>query len=604
MNVVPKDFTLHLLFNNPHEQFKVPSYQRRYAWRYNQQAALFKDIDMLMPGDGHLFGMLILHTDSHHGGVNTVDVVDGQQRLTTISILLFVLYNKFKDLKDDYNANQIAQLLYCGNPKNSTTPKLVLGELDNPDYLNLLNGKIDKIKNPNIANAFYNFKDFLDEGMQKDDEGWLHNYYNKLVYTAKIIRLDVQQAQDAYKLFETINNRGLKLSSTDILKNFILGHAAKISQEKLDDTKSLWSELIIALDGIPSDDFFRQYVSSIYTRKISNSKLIEEFKKHYFRHVQDVDKLGEYRYNYGVEEVEEIYDEEDTEDLIEDIIAENSEEEFIDNDSKRVDISAYLQDLVNAAKCYSHIWNKTFKDNKTNSRITDLQSIRSFPSYIFLMHYLQDNPNKKEIYKVLDMIASLMLRRHMTGKSTAYNDDIFAKLLKIERSDNYVSDIRESLLENCPDDDEFQDRFSTHELKQRVISRARYILTKIEYVSTGGTNEVIINSPEDVHVEHIIPQKIDTKKSKKEFGDWEVYLGDKARLNHKKKVNRIGNMTLLASDLNISASNNPFLKKKKSYKSSNIHMTKELAEYRDFKFYHLDKRGNELAALATKIWKL
>lgn len=604
MNIIPKDFTLHLLFNNPHEQFRVPSYQRRYAWRYNQQAALFKDIDMLMPGDGHLFGMLILHTDSHHGGVNMVDVVDGQQRLTTISILLFVLHKKFKDLKDDYNSNQIAQLLYCGNPEQSKTPKLILGELDNPDYLNLLNGKIDKIKNQNIASAFYNFNEFINESISKEDGSWILNYYTKLVYTAKIIRLDVQQAQDAYKLFETINNRGLKLSSTDILKNFILGHAAKISKEKLEDAKSLWSELIIALDGIPSDDFFRQYVSSIYTRKISNTKLIEEFKKHYFRLVQDVDKLGEYRYNYGVEEAEEVYDEDEIEDLINDIIAENPEEEEMDNDSDRVDISDYLQKVVNAAKCYSKIWNRTFKDNKTNSRISDLQSIRSFPSYIFLMHYLQGNSNKKEIYIVLDMVASLMLRRHMTGKSTAYNDDIFAKLLKIERSENYVSDIRESLLENCPDDDEFEDRFSTHELKQRVISRARYILTKIEYQKTGGTNEIIINSPEDVHVEHIIPQKIDTKKSKKEFGDWEVYLGDKAKLNHKKKVNRIGNMTLLASALNISASNNPFLKKKKSYKSSNITMTNELANFRDFKFYHLDKRGEDLAELAIKIWKL
>ncbi|MDX1699566.1 MAG: DUF262 domain-containing HNH endonuclease family protein [Melioribacteraceae bacterium] len=604
MNIIPKDFTLHSLFNNPHEQFRVPSYQRRYAWRFNQQAALFKDIDMLLPGDGHLFGMLILHTDSHHGGVNKVDVVDGQQRLTTISILLLVLYKKFKEQSEEYKANQIAQLLYCGNPETSNTPKLVLGELDNPDYLNLLKGNASKIKNRNILGAYQNFKSFIDEACEDKEEEWLSNYYDKLIHTAKIIRLDVQQAQDAYKLFETINNRGLKLSSTDILKNFILGHAAKISPEKLSAAKDLWSDLIIALDGIPTDDFFRQYVSSVYTRKISNTKLIEEFKKHYFRNVKDVDKLGEYRYNYGLEDSEELYneDEENGEDSADEIPVTEGAEAI--EDSKRLDISDYLRKIVDAATCYSKIWNRKFSDRKINSRIEDLQSIRSFPSYIYLMHYLQENNDKKEIYKILDMIGALMLRRHMTGRSTAYNDDIFAKLLRIDHDENYIKNVREALLEDCPDDDEFKDRFPTHELKQRVISRARYILSKLEYEKTGGTNEFVINSPEDVHVEHIIPQKIDTKKSKREYGDWESYLGDKSKLNHKKRVHRIGNMTLLASELNISASNNPFSKKKKSYKESNIFLTKELGENRDFKFYHLDRRGENLAELAVNIWKL
>ncbi len=319
MNVVPKDFTLHLLLNNPNEQFKVPSYQRRYAWKYNQQAALFKDIDMLLPGDGHLFGMLILHTDDHLGGINEVRVVDGQQRLTTISILLYVLHLRFKALDDDYTANQIAQLLYCGNPNTSKVPKLVLGKLDNPDYLNLIKGNLDKVKNNNILQAYHLFNEFIDDGIENEDGNWFLGYYSKLVHTAKIIRLDVPKAKDAYKLFETINNRGLKLSSTDILKNFILGHAAKINEEILADTRDLWSDLIITLDGIPTDDFFRQYVSSVYTRKISRTKLIEEFKKHYFKNVLDVDKLGEYRYNYGLESAEEEdYDEEgeETEEIV------------------------------------------------------------------------------------------------------------------------------------------------------------------------------------------------------------------------------------------------------------------------------------------------
>lgn len=115
MNVVPKDFTLHALLHNPNEQFLIPSYQRRYAWRYPQQAALFRDIDMLLDNDGHLFGMLILHTGIYKGGLNTVDIVDGQQRLTTTTILLKAVMDKFKELNFEFEATQIAQLLYCGD---------------------------------------------------------------------------------------------------------------------------------------------------------------------------------------------------------------------------------------------------------------------------------------------------------------------------------------------------------------------------------------------------------------------------------------------------------------------------------------------------------
>ncbi len=270
----------------------------------------------------------------------------------------------------------------------------------------------------------------------------------------------------------------------------------------------------------------------------------------------------------------------------------------------RIDIRNYLKNIVKAADCYSKVWNRKFNDRGINEKIADLQAIKSFPSYIFLMHYLQDPIDKKVAKKVLDMVAVVMLRRHMTGTSTSYNDDIFARLMRVDFSKDHLEPIKNVLLEYYPDDDEFKDRFPTHELKQRVISRARYVLTKIEYHKTGSTNELSVNSPEDVHVEHVIPQKIDTKKSKKEFGDWEIYLGEKARLNHKKHVNQIGNMTLLAGDLNISASNNPFSRKKKSYRNSNIALTQELSEYQNFRFHHLKKRGEELAEIATMLWKL
>jgi len=599
MNVVPRDYTLHALFNNPHEQFMIPSYQRRYAWRYPQQAALFRDIDMLLENDGHLFGMLILHTGMHTGGTNKVSVVDGQQRLTSTTILLKVMLDVFETNKDQFRVGQITQLLYCGDYSKKNHRKLLLGDLDEPDMNNLFNGNLNKIKNGRILEAYETFHNFIEEGVEEEGISWLERYFHKLLHTAKIIRLDVPQAKDAYKLFETINNRGLRLSATDILKNFILGHAAKISDEKLTHAKELWSELIINLDGINTDDFFRQYVSSIYTRKITKTKLIEEFKKHYFKNVLAVEKLGEYMYNYGFQEEESLEDSEI------DFESQYDNEED-SNDQTRIDIADYLKNIVLASECYANIIYSEFEDAKINQLLEDLRAIRSFPTYIYLMHFLQfEHINRKTKLTVLKMISSLMLRRHVVGRSTAYNDDIFANLLRLDdKSDDYLNLIKEELLEDYPEDDEFKDRFPVHELKERVIERARYILTQIEYFKTGNTRELNVSDTEDVHVEHIIPKTIDTKKSKREYGDWMDYLSGNVRLEHKKRVNRIGNLTLLSGPLNISIGNNPFLDKRKEYRNSNIQLTKELGEYKYFKFQHLDDRGRELADIAIKIWKI
>lgn len=216
------------------------------------------------------------------------------------------------------------------------------------------------------------------------------------------------------------------------------------------------------------------------------------------------------------------------------------------------------------------------------------------------MHYLGSNHPKEQVLKVLDLIGILMLRRHITGKPTGQNDDIFANLLRIKESERTPDRKRKQLLESYPTDEYFEKNFPIHDFKQ--IDRARYILTQIEYYSTGVTGEFIVSSPNDVHIEHIIPQKIDTMRYIEKFGDWISYLGDNAILIHKKKKNQIGNLTLLARDLNIGASNNPYKKKTEFYKTSNFEITKELANRDNFKFHDLDQRGRDLAKIAVKVW--
>jgi Protein of unknown function (DUF1524) len=118
----------------------------------------------------------------------------------------------------------------------------------------------------------------------------------------------------------------------------------------------------------------------------------------------------------------------------------------------------------------------------------------------------------------------------------------------------------------------------------------------------GKHNELKVLGSDSVHVEHIIPQKISTKKAKKELGDWAVYLGDNAEGQHRKILSKIGNLTLFAGELNVLASNNPFAGKKVEYRKSAIIMTQELCKLPAFRFKQVDRRGEELSELALAVW--
>ena len=137
----------------------------------------------------------------------------------------------------------------------------------------------------------------------------------------------------------------------------------------------------------------------------------------------------------------------------------------------------------------------------------------------------------------------------------------------------------------------------------RLIDRARYCLEQFELASQGAHPELLPGGSDIVHLEHIIPQKIKTKLAKKQFGDWVSYLGKDAVNLHPRYVSRIGNLTLFAGELNISASNNPYRRKKKAHAQSAFTLTKTLpVKYSGFRFKQVEQRSKDLADLALSIW--
>lgn len=601
MNITPNKLTIAQLFATPNEQFIVPSYQRRYAWGLSQYMALYEDIDMLKENDGHLFGMMILHTSLHTGGINQPEIVDGQQRMTTLVLFLKAFEMAYREKNKDDKANDIRKMVLCKDLNDIERPKIVLGDLDNADIEQLImNNQVDTLTNCNIKNAYLHYKNLL----SILDVESINKLFYKLTNIAVIIRLDVGMAQDAYKLFETINNRGLRLTPTDIIKNFLLGHAAKINKDQtLASVKTLWSNIIRNMDTLDSNDFLRQYICSILHRKVPMSKLVPEFKKYYMKHIESAELLGEYEYFQGADIV--LSSEEDDEEENGNEDSETSIQE--DNNISKISIIDFLRGLEDLSVVYRKISLAKHETVKINRRIQSLNRILSKPAYIFIMHFLkQATYDDKVKIAVLRYIETLMLRRHVCEKRTSENDDIFSKMVPLLVEERIIDKIKTFVEEGgfMPDDNEFTVMLPKHQFKGKLIDRAKYVLECVEYHKRGNTDELIVSSSDEVHLEHVIPQTISTKRSKEEFGDWEAYLGDKSLAKHKKYVNYIGNMTLLGESLNIQAYNNPFAKKKSSYKKSSFLITQELAIQNDFKFSHVDKRGEQLTEVALEIWKI
>ena len=601
MNIVPNKLSLAQLFALSNEQFVVPSYQRRYSWKVHHTGALFDDIDLLKENDGHLFGMIILHSGAYNGAFMQPELVDGQQRLTTLTILLKSIEKAYKELKRDEIANEIKKMLQCKGADKVPKNKMLLGDLDNPDYsIIMTSGDFDDIVNLNLKSAIESFDEWL-SGYSEEE---LDYFYHKLINVAVIIRLDVTLAQDAYKLFETINNRGLKLSATDIIKNFLLGHASKISDTTtLDQVKNGWAEIIKDLDGINTDNFFRQYFCSILKRKITFNSLVDEFKAHYIKTVEHADLLGEYEVYF--DDIEP--DEESADDISGGAESgENDESVKVDTD-KRISVVDFVKSIRKASEVYRKIFYLGFNEDYINQHIENLWRIQCFPSFIFLMHFFQGAYTKKTKKIVLKMIETFMLRRHICERRTGENDFIFARVttaLNAETEDEFIYLIKERMQEFYPEDSEFEFKLPTYQFTGKVEDRARYVLEQLEYNRRGDTKETIVSNPDDVHLEHIIPQTINTKKAIAEYGDWVTYLGEKSLVKHKKYVGRIGNLTLLAAPLNIKASNNPFTRKKACYRDSDLKITNELASKSDFKFHTVEQRGKEITEKALKIWTI
>jgi uncharacterized protein with ParB-like and HNH nuclease domain len=530
------------LFNTSTEVFQIPIYQRGYSWDIDQWNELWDDISLLKEEDIHFLGTIVVISNPHKPGLNYFELVDGQQRLTTLLILLIALKNFYSEKGEKEPADYLDKLLFSSYIKIKSS-KLITGKFDAKDFTALVSNKKEELnKKGNISRA-YNF--FMEKIKKHEDIDALREI---LLNNVELVQITTDNSLDAFRLFETLNDRGLNLSALDLIKNYLLRKISENLEDKLEDSIKLWDNIISNLEGIDKILFIRQYFLASEGIKVSRSKLYDKYQE----------KIN------------------------------------------KKDYYSFLEELSKASEIYSNIVNQETDNDELNTYLKSLKSIEATTSYTVILKLLLDDMPPKEIIKIIKLLQAFSLRISICKASTSDMESVYLEAINNYKSkDNPVNFIKDLFKKNSPNDIEFQNNFKKNNFRQN--DQTKYILECLEDERTNETKEKILCDRTQVHIEHIMPFTITTKKSKKELGDWEVYLGEDKE-KHSDFVSKIGNLTLLGAKLNISASNNPFEAKKKNYNDSNIMITKDLCSFQDWKLKEIEGRSEKLSEKAVKIW--
>ena len=544
------------LFSESDTVFSIPVYQRDYNWQEKQCQRLFKDI--LQTGknekvSSYFLGSIVYIHDGIYGvGEKEFHVIDGQQRMTTLTLLFLAIYFKLKGTILAKDADKIYNQ-YVVNPYSEKEIKLKL--LPPEENLYILNkishnkfNELEVFQDRNMLKNYLFFEKEL-ENLSFDDMKHLSNGIEKLIY----IDIALEKGKDdPQKIFESLNSTGLDLSQGDLIRNYILMDLERGEQNRI--YKEIWIPIennCKVSDGseITSyvSDFIRDYLT-LKTEKISSKpKVFETFKAYYEK----------------------------------------------ENDEK-------LEDMKKYSEAYSYIIKPSLEKDRDIQRELDyLKSLDKTVINTFLIGILKDYKDnileKDELVNMLILLQSYLWRRYITEKPTNALNKIFQGMYgKISRSGNYYENLVDVLMaEDFPTDEELE---SALKLKNvyKDKEKLNYVFKKLE---NYNHNELIDFENEKITIEHIFPQK-PNKTWKENYSDNEL----EQMISFK---DTISNLTLTGSNSNLS--NKAFHEKRDDevhgYKNSKLYMNKYLGRLEEWNLLSMEARFESLYDDIIKIWK-
>lgn len=540
--------------------FNVPLYQREYSWNLEQVSDLYYDISD-SEDDGHFLGSLLLfQTDN----LKKMEIVDGQQRMTTLFLLLFSILKSLNGSDKTKAIERINSLLFVIDPNDlsndiaSSEPRLETGKRDkylfksiirNEDFNAHKDGR--KRSHKNLTNTLEFFDQKISEIVKEQGLNGLTKFTEKVIKSEFIV-MTAEKQSDKLLLFKTINARGLELTQGDLIKNELCHN---IIPYELDEAIDNWDEIRSRIERNNGnlDVFLFHYLNSIDECQGLRQQLDKK---------RGVEKWEKKNYPPAPEKyVFEIYGE-----LI-----------------STVGPQKFIEDLLIASNNYIGFINPTNSKIYLNS-LKAMGVNKCFPLLLTAIRKL----NGENFDKVCKAVDSLTFRHSILRKDPKELERFYYQIGELivddSQIENVVSKIKEH--QNFREEDKFKEEFVFSSVKGSV---AKMILDRI----TRKHSESVDWSNKDVHIEHIMPQK--------PMGEWKV-LYDKDEFEYKDYLNRLGNLTILQDKKNIRARNKDFEDKKEYYKESRLTITKNLVDYSKWDYNEIVERQEYLYEQSKDLW--
>ncbi|GAA9058437.1 DUF262 and DUF1524 domain-containing protein [Helicobacter pylori] len=535
---------LNFIKDNQKNQLVIPIYQRLYSWEKEQCKQLWDDIVKTGGSDqieGHFIGSILYVLDGITHSDNALLIIDGQQRLTTITLLLTALRNH---LSDEVKRKEIEDHYLINSDKDGDKKfRLILSESDKDTLLSLIDKNKRKPSEPS-SKIVENFKLFEEWVSNTDKLETIFKGLEKLM----IVEIALEKGKDDPQLiFESMNSKGIELTQTDLIRNYIVMETEIEKQE----------------------GFYNKYWRAMEEEFKQNKKLFDRFVRHYLtiktREIPNVNKvyaaLKDYRQKEGIG--------------IEDL----------------------LKDLQKYCGYFCRIVFKKESDkdlNKALSFLVDLEMDVIYPLLLELYSDYSDGVlSKADFISIIALIESYIRRRAVCGLDPNSLNKVFPSFTKHIQKNEYFKSLKAhfgSLTEKqrFPNNDEFKDCFITIDFYK--FQKKEYFFERLENFDTKEP----VNA-KGLTVEHIMPQKLTE--------EWKRDLGENFQEIHDKYLHTIGNLTL--TGYNPEYSNKSFQEKRdmeKGFKDSPLRLNQGLRDLKSFGEEEIKKRANDLADLALKIW--
>jgi len=540
----------------------IPKYQREYIWGKHNWELLFDDI--LNNEKEHFLGSIIcINSKDDALEADKLELIDGQQRMTTLSILLSALYihlftiiknSELDEEEEDELKAELRNLKYkivLKSDKKTLRLQPSLSGNNSIDYEYIISkelgffntvSSVANAGNRRLYKAFRYFQNRLNETRKEGETEIkifdLHKTLSllKKINSAIIVKIEVNSLSDAFTLFETLNNRGVPLSPIDLIKNSFLNELEKINQNSIDDNYNKWLNLINNL----SEDYSIQ----------------ERFLRHFYNAYKNEESINvKGRTKALRSNLIEIYD----------TLIKRNAVEFFDR-------------LYNSSEYYNQLINP---QNEANSKevkdgLIDLINIGAAPSYALLLYVFEKfKIQNKEKIELISFLVKYFVRRNITDTPPTRDlDNIFIDIIsKLHIKGEYDFEIiKETLKERMASTELFKEKLSG-KIYDENSGATRFILCKLEEINK--TKETFVNFwARDEKgkfiwtIEHIFPQGENIPT------DWidMIANGDKKKAKEiqDKYVHTIGNLTL--TGYNSKLSNFSFEKKRDRVNKENVNV--------------------------------